>query len=41
MDADGAHTHAITIAGGDTETAPKHVILAYYIKATDTGMRIV
>jgi hypothetical protein len=41
MDADGEHTHAITIAGGDTETAPKHVILAYYIKATDTGMRIV
>ncbi|MFZ9261593.1 MAG: phage tail protein, partial [Limnohabitans sp.] len=29
----GDHTHAITVAGGDTETAPKHVLVDYYIKA--------
>jgi hypothetical protein len=36
----GQHTHAITISGGDSETAPPHVIMAYMIKAQDATMRI-
>ena len=33
----GSHVHAVT-GGGDSETAPDHVILMYLIKADDIGM---
>jgi microcystin-dependent protein len=32
------HVHAIT--GGDSETAPKHVVMAYIIKAVDRTVRL-
>ena len=35
----GAHTH--TINGGDSETAPPHVYVAYFIKADDIGGKLV
>jgi hypothetical protein len=35
----GAHEHTVTVnGGGDAETAPQHVILAYLIKADDIGV---
>jgi hypothetical protein len=37
----GDHTHTVTInGGGDTETAPDHVVLGYLIKAIDHGVRL-
>ena len=33
----GAHTHTIT-GGGDSESAPDHVLLHYIIKAEDMGL---
>jgi hypothetical protein len=39
INSSGAHTHTIEVtAGGDAETAPQHVILAYLIKADDIGV---
>jgi microcystin-dependent protein len=35
----GAHTH--TINGGDSETVPPHVYVAYFIKADDLGATLV
>jgi len=41
MDSDGDHSHTTTVTGGgDAETAPDHVVLAYIIKATDNGLRL-
>ncbi|MFZ9656437.1 MAG: phage tail protein, partial [Limnohabitans sp.] len=40
-DIQGAHTHSVQIdGGGDTETAPDHVVLGYLIKAIDHGVRL-
>jgi hypothetical protein len=34
MNADGAHTHSVTInGGGDAETRPANIALAYHIRA--------
>jgi hypothetical protein len=39
----GAHTHTFTtpVSGGDVETMPMHVVMAYLIKARDAGLRMV
>jgi hypothetical protein len=38
--ADHEHQFYAAIQGGDAETAPDHVIMAYMIKATDAGLRV-
>ena len=35
---DGAHSHTVTVAGGDPETRPKTFVVEYIIKATDVAM---
>jgi hypothetical protein len=35
----GSHGHSITVAGGDTETAPKNYAVNYIVKATEIGIR--
>jgi hypothetical protein len=35
----GSHGHSITVAGGDTETAPKNYAVNYIVKAIEIGIR--